>query len=205
MRGILPHIHPGLNQAYRPERIERAREILVEALKDSLGVHWVLRNKSEVGKVLALEVLFFEGADKEGVFLSDDGQGAVVFYDINDQRWSWSNARRKALLVLRHAGVASVWRLLKYRRMIAATRPKDAMVGFLVGTDRFAKGTKAIFDIHEGMQKLAKSRNLPICLETTQPRVRRLYQYAGYTEYAVRRHPFVDLDIYFFIKHPDDV
>jgi hypothetical protein len=165
----------------------------------------VLRNKSEAGKVLALEVLFFEGADKEGVFLSDDGQGAVVFYDINDQRWSWSNARRKALLVLRHAGVASVWRLLKYRRMIAATRPKDAMVGFLVGTDRFAKGTKAIFDIHEGMQKLAKSRNLPICLETTQPRVRRLYQYAGYTEYAVRRHPFVDLDIYFFIKHPDDV
>ena len=57
MRGILPHIHPGMNQAYRPERIERAREILVEALKDSLGVHWVLRNKSEAGKVLALSLI----------------------------------------------------------------------------------------------------------------------------------------------------
>ena len=175
------------------------------ALKDSLGVHWVLRKKSETGKVLALEVLFFEGADKGGVFLADDGQGAVVFYDINDRSWSWSNALRKAKLVLRHAGIRSVWRLLKYRKMIATTRPEEAMVGFLVGTDRLAKGTKAIFDIHEGMQKLAKSRRLPICLETTQPRVRRLYQYAGYKEYAVRRHPFADLDIYFFIKHPDDV
>ena len=49
------------------------------------------------------------------------------------------------------------------------------------------------------------TRRLPICLETTQPRVRRLYRYAGYTEYAVRRHPYADLDIYFFIKHHDDV
>ena len=192
-------------QAHRPTDIERAREILVGALKDSLGVHWVLRNKSEAGKVLALEVLFFEGVDKDGVFLAEDGQGAVVFYDINDHRWSWSNARRKAQLVVRHAGFRSVWRLLKYRKMIAATRPKEAMVGFLVGTDRLAKGTKAIFDIHDGMQQLAKSRRLPICLETTQPRVRRLYQYAGYAEYAVRRHPYADLDIYFFIKHHDDV
>lgn len=78
------------------------------------------------------------------------------------------------------------------------------MVGFLVGTDRLARGSKAIFDIHKGMQELAKSRNLPICLETTQPRVRRLYHYAGYEEYAVKRHPYVELNIYFFIKHPGD-
>lgn len=190
--------------ALQPDQIGRAREILVGALKDSLGVHWVLRNKSEEGKVMALEVLFFEGADRDGVYLSDDGNGAVVFYDINDPRWSWSNARRKAQLVMRYAGLRSVWRLLKYRKMISSTRPKEAMVGFLVGTDRFARGSKAIFDIHEGMQELAKSRNLPICLETTQPRVRRLYQYAGYEEYAVKRHPYVELNIYFFIKHPGD-
>ena len=62
--------------ALQSDQIERAREILVGALKDSLGVHWVLRNKSEEGKVMALEVLFFEGADKEGVYLSDDGMEA---------------------------------------------------------------------------------------------------------------------------------
>ena len=59
--------------------------------------------QEEAGKVLALEVLL-EGVDKDGVFLAEDGQGAVVFYDINDHRWSWSNARRKAQLVVRHAG-----------------------------------------------------------------------------------------------------
>lgn len=191
-------------QACHPTQIERARSILVGALKNSLGVHWVLRDKSEAGKVMALEVLFFEGADKEGIFLSDDGNGALVFYDINDSSWSWSNVRRKAKLVLRHAGIRSLWRLSKYRQMISSTRPRKAMVGFLVGTDRLANGTKAIFDIHEGMQKLAKSQNLPICLETTQPRVRRLYQYAGYAEYAVKKHPYAELDIYFFIKYPED-
>ena len=76
--------------------------------------------------------------------------------------------------MVRHAGLRSVWRLLKYRKMIAATRPKEAMVGFWSGQTGLQKEQKAIFDIHEGMQQLAKSRRLPICLETTQPRVRRL-------------------------------
>ena len=59
--------------------------------------------------------------------------------------------------------------------MISSPRPKQAMVGFLVGTDRSVKGTKAIFDIHQGMQEIASNLKLPICLETTVPRVRRLY------------------------------
>ena len=192
-----------MKRASNTQEIESARQILTEALKDSLGIHWVMKNKSELGKVLALEVLFYEGADKEGVYLSDDNNGAVVFYDINDSRGSRQNALRKFKLVWRHSGVRSVYRLLRYRKMISSTRPKQAMVGFLVGTDRAVKGTKAIFDIHRGMQDIAANLKLPICLETTLPRVRRLYQFAGYTEYASKTHPYADLEIYFFIKHPN--
>ena len=163
-----------LKRAINTQEIEHARQILTEALKDSLGIHWVMKNKSELGKILALEVLFYEGADKEGVYLSDDNNGAVVFYDINDSRKSRQNALRKFKLVWRHSGVKSVYRLLRYRKMISSTRPKQAMVGFLVGTDRSVKGTKAIFDIHRGMQDIAANLKLPICLETTLPRVRRL-------------------------------
>jgi hypothetical protein len=192
-----------LKRASNTQEIEHARQILTEALKDSMGIHWVMKNKSELGKILALEVLFYEGADKDGVYLSDDNNGAVVFYDINDSRKSRQNALRKFKLVWRHSGVQSVYRLLRYRKMISSTRPKQAMVGFLVGTDRSVKGTKAIFDIHRGMQDIAANLKLPICLETTLPRVRRLYQFAGYTEYASKTHPYADLEIYFFIKHPD--
>ena len=92
---LLSHFSGAMVQAHRPADIERAREILVGALKDSLGSTGAPQQE-EAGKVLALEVLFFEGVDKDGVFLAEDGQGAVVFYDINDHRWSWSNARRKA-------------------------------------------------------------------------------------------------------------
>ena len=196
------HRFLSLKRANKIQEIDRARQILTEALKDSLGIHWVMKQKSESGKVLALEVLFYEGADKDGVYLSDDNNGAVVFYDISDSRRSKQNALRKFKLVCRHSGFLSVYRLLRYRKMISSTRPKQAMVGFLVGTDRSVKGTKAIFDIHQGMQEIASNLKLPICLETTLPRVRRLYQFAGYTEYASKMHPYADLEIYFFIKHP---
>lgn len=192
-----------MTRAKNKQEIERARQILTEALKESLGIHWVLKKKSEIGKILALEVLFYEGADKDGVYLSDDKDGAVVFYDINDPRGSRHNALRKFKLVWRHSGILSLYRLLRYRKMISSIRPKQAMVGFLVGTDRAVKGTKAIFDIHRGMQEIAANLKLPICLETTLPRVRRLYQFAGYTEYASKTHPYADLEIYFFIKHPN--
>lgn len=181
---------------------ERALQILTDTLKDSLGINWVLREKSEVGKILTLEVLFNEGIDKEGVYLSDDSNGAVVFYYNHDLRWSLSNMFRKVRLVWNHMGFLGFFKYLKYSRMISSVRPKQAMIGFLVGTDRTVKGTNAIFDIHQGMQEIASQLNLPICLETSWPRVRRLYHFGGYTEYATKKHPYADLEIYFFIKHP---
>ena len=123
-------------------------------------------------------------------------KGAVVFYDINDHRWSWSNARRQGrIVVVRHAGVRSVWRLLKYRKMTSPPPgPRRPWWGSWSGRTGLQKGTKAIFDIHGGMRRLAKSSaaaHLFGDLRIAQGRAG-LYRYAGYTEYAVRRHPYAD-------------
>jgi hypothetical protein len=84
--------------------------------------------------------------------------------------------------------------------LIDATRPKNSMVGFLVATDRKIKTNNAIYEIHNEMLAIAKKQGKQIVLETSKPRVRRLYSFAGYEQYAEVKHPFSDLTIWFFIK-----
>ena len=51
---------------------------------------------------------------------------------------------------------------------------------------------------------MSKKQNKPICLETSIPRVRKLYKLSGYEEYAAIKHPYEDLTIWFFKRENKD-
>jgi len=180
--------------------IDRAQEIFIEAFNDSEGINWVLKRRTKKSKELTVKVLLHEGIDKNGAYLSEDRNGAVLFYDSNNKGSSINNIIRKVHLVLRFSGIQNTLKLISYRKLIAATRPKNSMVGFLVATDRKIKTNNAIYEIHNEMLAIAKRQGKQIVLETSKPRVRRLYSFAGYEQYAEVKHPFSDLTIWFFIK-----
>lgn len=180
--------------------IERAQELFNDAFNDSEGINWVLKNRSNMAKELTIKVLLHEGVDKKGAYITEDRNGAVLFYGANNKGFSIRNLLRKAHLALRYAGLKNTLKLVSYRKMIDSTRPTNTMVGFLVATDRKIKANKAIYEIHSQMLEIAKEQGKKIVLETTKPRVRRLYSFAGYDEYAEVKHPYADLTIWFFVK-----
>jgi hypothetical protein len=183
-----------------PQDIERAQGILAEAFNDSEGVNWVLKRKSKKAKALTVKVLLHEAIDKRGAYLSEDKNGAVLFYDANSKGTSLTNLFRKLYLILNYAGFRSAFRLISYRKMISSIRPKNSIVGFLVATDSSVKSNKAIYEIHNEMLSISQKQGKQIALETTKPRVRKLYSFAGYEEYAEVKHPYSDLTIWFFTK-----
>lgn len=179
---------------------KRALEIFNDAFIDSLGIMWVLKRKTLNSKKLTIKVLFHEGIDKKGAYLTEDKNGALLFFDNNNTRTSLNNIIRKIWLVIIYAGFVNAYRLIKYRELISATRPKGVLIGFLVATDQNMIGNAAAFEIKNQMFAIAKNLKKTICLETSIPRVRRLYKLSGYTEYAEIKHPYEDLTIWFFKK-----
>ena len=180
------------------EDINRALEIFYAGFMDSLGIMWVLKRKTILAKKMTIRILFHEGHAKEGAYLTEDINGALLFYETQDNRSDMFNSLRKLYLVLVYAGIRNGLRLITYRKMIATTRPKDALVGFLVATDQNIRGSEAAFEIKREMFNLADKLKKTICLETSIPRVRKLYQLSGYEEYASVNHPYEDLTIWFF-------
>ena len=165
---------------------------------ESPGIMWVLKKNTIEAKKTTISVLFHEGLAKKGAYITDDKNGALLFYNSDDNRSSFTNILRKLYLIIFFAGIGNAFRLIKYRKMIAKTRPKKALIGFLVATDTNVVGNEAAYEIKREMFKISKKLKRPICLETSIPRIRKLYQLSGYEEYAEIKHPYEDLTIWFF-------
>ena len=99
-------------------------------------------------------------------------------------------------------GIKNGLRSFKYQKKIAVIRPKSGWLGMISATDATATGTKAAFEIKNNMFQLADDTNEPIYVETTVPRVKTLYQAAGYELYSTMKHPYDDLTIWFFRRSP---
>ena len=138
--------------------IERAQELFNDAFNDSEGINWVLKNRSNMAKELTIKVLLHEGVDKKGAYITEDRNGAVLFYGANNKGFSIRNLLRKAHLALRYAGLKNTLKLVSYRKMIDSTRPTNTMVGFLVATDRKIKANKAIYDPQPNARNSKRAR-----------------------------------------------
>lgn len=179
---------------------KRAMEIFVSAFIDAPGIMWVLKRKSNAARIITINILFHEGLVKKGAYITNDKNGALLFYSTDDGRLSFINTLRKLYLILFYSSIVNAYRLIKYRKIISATRPKGALVGFLVATDQNVVGNEAAYEIKREMFEMSKNLGKDICLETSIPRVRKLYQISGYKEYASIKHPYEDLTIWFFRK-----
>ena len=187
------------------KKIDRPRsfEILDNAFSQSYGMTWMLRNKDSIrSKKWIIRLMYLEAKSKNGAYITNDKNGVVLFFSIQDKRLSIRYKLGIICFILFVTGIKNGIRALKYQRLVASIRPKKGMLGLLVATDQNIAGSKAAYQIKQEMFRIADEKNENIFLETTIPRVRALYLAVGYVEYAEMKHPYVDLVIWFFKREP---
>jgi hypothetical protein len=181
----------------------RAFGILEDSFKDSLGMNWMIRNtKSHNSKKTIIRLMYNEAASKNGAFITDDNNGVVLFFQIQNKKFTFNNLCRAIFIFLFITGVNNGLKAIKYKKLIASIRPKSGWLGLLVATDQNSKDRVAAYEIKQEMFRIADEHNECIYLETTVPRVRVLYRAAGYIEYSEIKHPYADLTIWFFRRDP---
>lgn len=181
----------------------RAFQILKNAFSTSPGMNWMLRDQSsESGKQRIIEVMFHEALSKKGAYITSDGNGVLLFFQVQNKKFVPRNFFRTLYILNFVTGIKNGIRALRYQKMVAQTRPKKGWLGLLVATDQSVQGNAAAYEIKQEMFRIADETNECIYLETTVPRVRILYTAAGYIEYAQKQHPYADLMIWFFRRDP---
>ncbi|MFT5513521.1 MAG: hypothetical protein ACI8SE_001929 [Bacteroidia bacterium] len=181
----------------------RAFKILETSFCGAPGLTWMINQKKAERSIKHLiHLMYHEAAYKRGNFVTTDKNGVVLFFQLNNKTIAPLQILRSVFVILFVTGVRKGIKALKYKKKVASIRPKKGWLGHLVATDRSVVGNAAAFEIKSEMFRIADEHNECIYLETTVPRVRRLYKAAGYVEYAELKHPYADLMIWFFRRQP---
>lgn len=179
----------------------RILEIFENGFKGSPGMTWMIgNNRSKLKSVL--NVFIEEAKLKKGAFITSDGNGAVLYFEVQNHKKSFPLFCKRLYLFFFVLGINNGIKLLRYKKLIDSTRPDRGWLGWFVATDEHAEGTAAAFEIRREMFRIADEVGEPVFVETTIPRVRLLYRAAGYHQYAEVQHPFLDLTIWFMRRDP---
>lgn len=180
---------------------KRVLEIFKDAFVESPGITW-MTNSNEKKLDALLSYFIDEAFVKNGVYLTTDNNGAVLFFQIQNRKKSLSIILKRIYLILFILGLKKSLQTFKYKKLINSIRPTTGWLGWLVATDQNVEGNKAAYEIKNEMFRISEESKEPIFVETTVKRVRLLYLRAGYQEYHSIKHPFEDLTIYFMKKEP---
>ena len=184
---------------------KRAIQILEDAFIDSPGVYWMVKNPENLTqRKWIIRLLFYESQAKNGAYLTSDQNGALLFFQVNQKVTSLRLILLRLYILLFITGIRNGLNAIRYQKLISSVRPKNGWLGLLVATDKEHRTSKTAFEIKHKMFDSSDASSLCIFIETTVPRVRKLYQSSGYTEYAEIKHPYTDLTVWFFRREPEN-
>ena len=182
---------------------KRAIQILEDAFIDSPGVYWMVKNPENLTqRKWIIRLLFYESKAKNGAYLTSDQNGALLFFQVNQKMTSLRLIFLRLYVLFFITGIRNGLNAIRYQKLIASLRPTNGWLGLLVATDKERRTSKTAFEIKHKMFASSDESDLCIFIETTVPRVRKLYQSSGYVEYAEMKHPFTDLTVWFFKREP---
>src|SRR5687767_4435236 len=183
----------------------RALDILTEAFLRVPGITWIIKNTKNQKQQLRLFLTscFAETAEKEGAFITSDKNGVVFFYNLQKKPNPLLTFFRMLYLMIKVIGIRQSFRALKTRRLMDKVRPKKGWYGWFLATEKGVSGNRAGYEIKRDMFRIADAQHETIYVETTDNRTMLLYRRIGFSVYAVRQHPYQDLNIWFMKREPN--
>ncbi|UKN03500.1 hypothetical protein K6119_08230 [Paracrocinitomix mangrovi] len=142
------------------------------------------------------------GLLREGVYLSDDDTTAAVCYHYNIRKEGLKDYFNQIRLVAKSIGILRVPGMLKKEGYLKKIRPShdNFLYFWFLGTSKEGIGKGGAQEIAKGIEQLSIEKQLPIYLETSVPKNKRVYERFGFETY----HEWKGLDdkaLYFMRKN----
>jgi ribosomal protein S18 acetylase RimI-like enzyme len=175
-------------------------DILTKSFNDNKSTNWAV--KKDKKRLMRIAGLMHYACDlceaQNGAFLSDDQTGAILYDFPRTSKYTISRLRNDIRFILNVIGPERLLRVLKRENYIKKFHPDEEYIylwflGVLPEWQGNGTGSKMLSELID----LADKINLPIYLETSNPRNLELYKRFGFSVYHVWDSDFIGFPIWF--------
>ena len=169
-------------------RLVIALKILKETLVDNRSVLFSIGSKGFFRfKVwLVAHFLYSEASRNKGVFIDSKNEGVICFFEAKDKKSSALNIQ--ILLILFGIGPPRILRVLRRKREVQ--RFHSQWENFIhcsyLAVRKSARGNGAIFELRNALFQFQQEKQLPILVETTIEKNKRVYERIGFRVHEER-------------------
>lgn len=169
------------------QREDRAHvvKIIEESFADNPSVVSVT-NPRKPGSLRALARYAFDTAIvREGVWLSTDRKAVAICYFYGLKKEGLRDLWHQVLLVIYCIGLKNVASVMKREQYIKKYRPQDGsfLYFWFFGASEAGKQKRSAFELKQAIFDLSEKKKLPIYLETSVQKNRRVYERYGFEVY----------------------
>ncbi len=160
-------------------------QILTQSFQSNPSALWVIKQDKKVQRRLKtlIEYAVKTGRENDGVFLSDDETAAAICFE-EPAKSNLNSYWNQFQLILGAIGIFRVPQVLRRESYLKKTRPNKPHLNFwFLGVNPASKGAGGVHDLKKGIFKLSSEKQLPILLETSVERNKKVYERFGFECY----------------------
>jgi len=185
---------------------QKVMEVITESFDSNPSVNSVIKNDGKrKQRIKALSDYSFETSlMRDGVYVSCDGEGVALCYKYNLKKESFRDYLNQVKLVVRAISLSRVLSVMKREAYVKSLRPASGefLYFWFLGVSNKARGTNAAWELKEMIFNDADNNKLPIYLETSVEKNKRVYQRFGFEVYHIWESKDLRTTLWFMRRMP---
>ena len=160
--------------------------IVTRAFEQNPRAVAMMKKKNPARSVRLMTEYAYQLVDKfDGIYLSKDKTTVLFYYKKSQYKRGFVDYIRYGKMFMQAIRPSQLFPTLKREKYIVSLRPdyKDYIYVWVLGSVPDNKSLKGLSDIRDHLFGMSEKLQLPILIETTVEKVRKLYRYVGFEEY----------------------
>ena len=160
--------------------------IVTRAFEQNPRAVAMMKKKNPARSVRLMTEYAYQLVDKfDGIYLSKDKTTVLFYYKKSQYKRGLIDYIRYGKMFMQAIRPSQLFPTLKREKYIVSLRPdyKDYIYVWVLGSVPDNKSLKGLSDIRDHLFGMSEKLQLPILIETTVEKVRKLYRYVGFEEY----------------------
>ena len=180
------------------------REIIISIVSNAFEQNpravAMMKKKNPTRSVRLMTEYAYTLVDKfNGIYLSEDKTTVLFYYKKSQYKRGFIDYLRYGKMFMQAIRFSQLFPTLKREKYIASLRPEynDYIYVWVLGSDPNTTSVRGLVDIRDHLFGLSETLQLPILIETTVEKVRKLYHYVGFQEYHKWEDTETGIDVWF--------
>jgi len=174
--------------------------IVTNAFEQNPRVMSMVKKKDPSRNVRLMTEYAYQLVEKfNGIYLSKDKTTVLFYYLESQYKRSFIDYLKYGKMFIKAIRPSQLMPTLKKEKHIKSLRLdyEDFIYVWILGSDPNQTSIRGLVDIRNHLFELSEKHQLPILIETTVEKVRKLYHYVGFEEYHKWEDTEAGIDVWF--------